>query len=293
MDKKLAFLGLGIMGSQMSRHLADAGFDLSVWNRTKGRPAHKVALDAGATLANSIEQAVRDASIIFLCLPDVPDVESVLFGQDGVADSARSGALVVDTSTIGPAFAKEVAIRLSKKGLRFLDAPFSGGDIGGKNATLTFMVGGSQSDFEECKPYFEVLGKNIHYCGSVGSGQSIKLCNQILCAINMVGVCEALHLGQFLGVDLKMVLEICQTGAGGSWALSNLGPRVLSGDFSPGFVMDHMINNLRLVRELSDKNIDLPGIDLSDRLFKEAQSISSTEAAKVGTHALIRAYTKK
>jgi len=284
----IALLGLGIMGSSMAVNFAKAGCTISAWNRTKGRPAETAVINAGGRIAGSIKEAVANAKIIFICLPDVPDVRELLFNDGGVMDSALPGSFVVDTSTTGPGFAKEVYDELKRSGMRFLDAPFSGGDVGGRDGTLTFMVGGDQSDFEVCKPYFEIIGKLAFWCGPSGSGQAVKLCNQVLCAVNMMAVCEAMQLADALGVPKQLMIDICKTGAGGSWALSNLAPRLVQGDLSPGFVLDHMLNNLRLVHESTDiGNSRMVATELAVRLFKEVQGL---ELGKVGTQAMIRAY---
>jgi 3-hydroxyisobutyrate dehydrogenase len=199
MNQQIAFLGLGVMGGYMAANLARGGYSVKAWNRTPNRPGVEVAASAGATVVSSIREAVEGADIIFSCVGDVPDVEEVILGTEGVAELAKPGAVVIDTSTIGPDAARKIGSELKKHNLRFLDAPISGGDIGAKNGTLTIMVGGEAADFEESKPVLEVLGKTIRLCGPMGSGQAVKLCNQVLCALHMVGLCEAmLGRGRYL-----------------------------------------------------------------------------------------------
>ncbi|HEY9729574.1 MAG TPA: NAD(P)-dependent oxidoreductase [Chroococcales cyanobacterium] len=291
MNKQVAFLGLGVMGGYIAANLARGGYSVKAWNRTPNRPGVEVAASAGATVVSSIREAVEAADIIFSCVSDVPDVEAVILGVGGVAESAQPGALVIDNSTIGPDAARKIGTELKKHNLRFLDAPISGGDIGAKNGTLTIMVGGEPSDFEESKPVLEVLGKTIRLCGPVGSGQAVKLCNQVLCALHMVGLCEAMELAKQQGIDPNLVVEVCSTGAAGSWALSNLGPKIVESDFRPGFMIKHILKDLRLVKEsLKSSSHELPGVEISDRLFKIVQSLDGGMGGEQGTQAMIRAY---
>ena len=291
MNEQIAFLGLGVMGGYMAANLARGGYSVNAWNRTPNRPGVEVAASAGATVVSSIREAVETGDIIFSCLGDVPDVEEVILGSGGVAEFAKPGALVIDTSTIGPDAARKIGTELKQHNLRFLDAPISGGDIGAKNGTLTIMVGGEPTDFEESKPVLEVLGKTIRLCGPVGSGQAVKLCNQVLGALHMVGLCEAMQLAQQQGIDPKLVVEVCSTGAAGSWALSNLGPKIVESDFRPGFMIKHILKDLRLVQEsLSASGQELPGVAISDRLFKIVKELDGGTGGEQGTQAMIRAY---
>ncbi len=294
MNKKLTFLGLGVMGGYMTANLAKSGCTVTGWNRTRDRPGVKIAAEAGAELTSSLKEAVESAEIIFSCLGDVPDVEEVLLGRDGVVNYAPKNALIVDTSTIGSTAAKAIGEKLAKNDLRFLDAPISGGDVGAKNGTLTFMVGGNEEDFAECEPFFQMMGKNIRLCGNVGSGQAVKMCNQILCALNLVGICEAMLLAEKQGIDPSLIVEVCSTGAAGSWALSNLGMKVANSDFAPGFMIKHIVKDLRLVREIAETaSLELPGTEFSDRLFKIVQSLGNGEGNEQGTQAMIRAYREQ
>lgn len=290
-DRKLAFLGLGIMGSAMAANLARAGCRVQAWNRTAGRPGETAVLQAGATLARSIAEAIADADIIFLCVNDVPDLEAVIFGSGGVCEHAKPGSIVVDMGTSGPKAAVKVSSELEKRGIKFVDAPVTGGDAGARNATLTVMVGADQNDFEECRPYFELLGKKIFLCGPVGSGQGVKLCNQILCAVNLVSVCEALRLADQLQIDRKLVIDVCSTGAGGSWSLANLGPKIADADFKPAFMIKLLLKDIKLIEEtIAGSGIDLPGTDLAKRLFNIAVEVGGSAGGDQGTQAMFRAY---
>jgi 3-hydroxyisobutyrate dehydrogenase len=270
----------------MVANLRQKGFTVKAWNRSpRANLAH---LNPVATLA----AAVEGAEIIFTCLGDIPDVEEVILGEQGVINCARPGALIVDMSTIGSVAARYLGEKLQARGFRFLDAPVSGGDIGAQKGTLTIMVGGAEEDFQECLPYFQALGKTIKLCGSVGSGQAVKLCNQILCALNMVGLCEALEMAKLQGIDPNLVIEVCQTGAAGSWALANLGPKIVGRDLEPGFMIKHILKDLRIVQEMvDDQDNHLPGVELSDRLFKLVADLQG--GREQGTQAMIRAYEEK
>lgn len=279
------------MGAPMTANLASKGFSVTAWNRTPNRPGIVVATDAGATIVSSIREAVESAEIVFTCVGDVPDVEAVILGNEGVAKYARPNALIVDMSTIGSAAARKIGEELQKRNLRFLDAPVSGGDIGAQKGTLTIMVGGDAKDFEECKPLFEAMGKNIRLCGAIGSGQAVKLCNQVLAAVHMVALCEAIALAKKQEIDPNLIVEVCSTGAAGSWALANLGPQIISGHLDPGFMVKHILKDLRLVQEIVQASGEtLPGTELAERLFKVVASLDGGKGAEQGTQAMIRAY---
>ncbi|CAD5918871.1 NAD(P)-dependent oxidoreductase [Planktothrix agardhii] len=287
---KTAFLGLGVMGGPMSVNLAASGYSVKAWNRTSDRLGVKIASEAGANIVSSIQEAVTDVDIIFTCVGDIPDVEAVILGEKGIINFAKPGAIVIDFSTIGSEAARRISQHLEPAKIQFLDAPVSGGDIGAKNGTLTIMVGGDQNTFETVKPLLETMGKTIRYCGKVGSGQGVKLCNQVLASLNMVGICEALLLAQKQGIDPNLVVEICSTGAAGSWALSNLGLKVAEGDFEPGFMIKHILKDLRIVQETLNCDPALPGTELADYLFKIVQKLDQGFGENQGTQAMIRAY---
>ena len=287
---KTAFLGLGVMGGPMSVNLAASGYSVKAWNRTSDRLGVKIASEAGANIVSSIQEAVTDVDIIFTCVGDIPDVEAVILGEKGIINFAKPGAIVIDFSTIGSEAARRIAQQLEPHQIKFLDAPVSGGDIGAKNGTLTIMVGGDQNTFETAKPLLETMGKTIRYCGKVGSGQAVKLCNQVLASLNMVGICEALLLAEKQGIDPNLVVEICSTGAAGSWALSNLGLKVANSDFEPGFMIKHILKDLRIVQETLNCDPALPGTELADYLFKIVQKLDQGFGENQGTQAMIRAY---
>lgn len=285
----VAFLGLGTMGGPMAGNLVRAGFEVRGWNRSAARPSACAAGEAGVQLRPGIAAAVDGASIIATCVADVPDVEEVLFGASGVAASAAPGTLVVDFSTIGPAAAREFATRLGDKGLRLVDAPVTGGDIGARAGTLTIMAGGEVEDFAQAEAVFAAVGKVARHCGPSGAGQAVKLCNNVLAALHMVALTEAMVLARRQGIDPALVVDVCSSGAAGSWALANLGPKVVARDFAPGFMVRHLIKDLRLALETPPgQGLDeLRGTILARGLLEKVEELGGSD---LGTQALILAY---
>lgn len=283
------------MGGSMAANLARRGYEVKAWNRTSDRPGVKIAAAGGATVVDSLQEAVSTAEIVFSCVGDVPDVEKVLLGDKGVLPFAQPDTLVVDMSTIGSEAAKQIGAKLQQQQLRFMDAPVSGGDTGAQQGTLTIMVGGAEADFNDCLPYLEAMGKNITLCGDVGSGQAVKMCNQILCAVYMVGICEAMQMAKQQGIDPNLIVDVCGTGAAGSWALSNLGEKIIDGDYAPGFAIKHIVKDLRLVQQINQslENRELPGTELADRLFKTVKKMDDGQGGEQGTQAMIRAYLNR
>jgi 3-hydroxyisobutyrate dehydrogenase len=295
MTQKIAFLGLGVMGGAMAANLVKRGYSVLGWNRTKDRPTIATFTSVGGTLADSLEDAVREADVVFSCLGDVPDVTEVLIGDIGAMHFARANTLFIDTSTIGSDAAKKIGNALMHDGLRFLDAPVSGGDVGARNGTLTFMVGGNPEDLQECLYLFEAMGSNIKHCGAIGSGQAVKLCNQTLVSVYMLALCETMQFAEKMGLDPRLIVDVCGSGAAGSWALTNLGMKVATGDYQPGFAIKHMLKDLRLVQEISDRQdldfpVDLPAIALAMQNFQKVSQLDDGQGAEQGTQAMIRAY---
>ncbi len=270
------------MGAPMAAHLARAGHNVRCYNRTKSKTQSVV--EAGATAFDTPHEATRNADIIITMVTDGPDVESILFGENGAfsnvkdhASSTRSsvadGVLCIDMSTISPDLTRDLARRVNEIGARYLDAPVTGGEVGAQNATLSIMVGGDETDFQKAQPIFQTLGKTITHCGEVGAGQSVKLCNQICGAMNLLGVCEALVLGEKMGVDLDAVIKVVGAGAGSSWAMCNLAPKIAAGDFAPAFMVDTQQKDMRLVAEAADAhNVPILGSETARNLWRVAQS---------------------
>jgi 3-hydroxyisobutyrate dehydrogenase len=284
----VAFVGLGIMGEPMAGHLLAAGNELYVHTRTKTRA--ESLLGRGAKWAQSPADAARQASTVFVCVPDTPDVEHVVLGKDGVLDGASKGAIVVDHSTISPAATRAMAEKAAQRGVMFLDAPVSGGDVGAKNATLAIMVGGDAAAFEKVRPLLAHMGKTITHCGGSGTGQLTKLVNQILVTVTNLAVCEALVFAKRNGLDLEKTIPALAGGAAGSWQLSNLGPRMVKGDYAPGFMIDLVVKDLRLLAEAAaQSHLDLPATSLVHQLFTQSQQSGS---GREGTQALFKIVEK-
>lgn len=255
----------------MAGHLLSAGHEVTVHTRTRARA--KDLLDRGAKWADSPAEAARAAEVVFICVPDTPDVEKVVLGDKGVASVARSGLIVVDHSTISPSATRAMAEALAKKGSRLLDAPISGGDVGAKNATLSIMVGGDEQAFKAVEPLLKHMGKTITYCGGSGTGQLTKLTNQILVSCTNLAVCEAIVFAKRNGLDLTKTIAALAGGAAGSWQFSNLGPKMIVGDFKPGFMVDLQAKDLRLVAQTAQEaQVTLAATTLVHHLFSTAQS---------------------
>jgi 3-hydroxyisobutyrate dehydrogenase len=285
-DQHIGFIGLGIMGRGMSRNLLDAGFALTVWNRTRQRADEIVA--AGATWADSPAAVSRTADIVIVCVSDTPDVEEVLTGDDGVIHGATAGTLVVDCSTISPAATRVLASTLAERDVAMLDAPISGGSEGAAQGTLSIMVGGPADQFERARTALDAMGQTITHVGEDhGAGQAVKLVNQILVVHNMLGIGEAMLLAAAEGLDLERTLAAVSGGAAGSWMLSNRGPQVAARDWSPGFTIDLQQKDLRLVLEAFER-LQLPavGTALISQLYATLQRRG---IGGEGNHALVKA----
>jgi 3-hydroxyisobutyrate dehydrogenase len=284
MEKKVGFIGLGIMGVPMVRNLMKAGFEVTVYNRTASK-ADKMAAE-GAVKANSPADVARKNSVIITMVSDTPDVEKVILGENGVIEGIQPEAVVIDMSTISPLATRKIAARLEEKKAHMLDAPVSGGEGGAIAGTLSIMVGGDTAILERCRPVLEAMGKTITYIGGHGMGQTTKLMNQILVAGNLNAVCEALVFAQKQGVDLQKAIEAVKGGAAGSWQLSNLGPKIIKRDFAPGFMVELLQKDLRLVNEAAESTkTPLLATTLIHQLFSSSESAGD---GKLGTQALAK-----
>lgn len=282
----LGFIGLGIMGAAMAGHLRRAGYPLFIHSRTKAKA--RELLDRGAVWCDSPAEVAARCRLVLTMVTDTPDVEAVLLGPGGAAERLEAGSRVVDLSTISPAATVRMADRLAARGITLLDAPVTGGEAGAREATLTIMVGGPKEAFEHVRPVLEHLGKRIVHVGPSGSGQMLKACNQILCAVNMIGVCEALLLARRAGLDQNLALDTLAGGAGGSWAWTNLGRRIIDGDLKPAFMIKLMQKDLRIVQSMAQElALPLPGTALAQQLFRAVEA--EPGGAELGTQAMIRA----
>lgn len=284
---RVGFIGLGIMGAPMAGHLLDAGHTLTVFNRTAAKCRDLLA--RGAHVAADPAGVARASEVVFLCVSDTPDVEEVLFAAGGVAEGVSGGTVVVDCSTISAEATRGFAAHLAQRGAVLLDAPLTGGDTGARAATLTIMVGGDEAAFERVRPLLEAVGKRILHMGPSGSGQQTKMVNQIVCALNVLAMAEGLHFAERCGMDLERVLEVISSGAAGSWALSNYAPRVLRGDYAPGFPMRLQSKDLRICSEAMERlGLRLEGTELTDRLFAAACEAGLADQGTQGLINLLR-----
>jgi 3-hydroxyisobutyrate dehydrogenase len=283
----IAFIGTGVMGRSMAGHLRAAGHELHVFNRTKDKA--KPLVDAGAVWHDSAGEAAAQADIVITMLGFPRDVEETYLGKGGIVEKARRGALVVDMTTSSPLLARRVSAAASERGLAALDAPVSGGDIGAREARLVIMVGGEPEAFARAQPVLSVIGKNIALQGPSGSGQHCKMANQIACAVGMVAWVEALAYAKRAGLDPSRVHGSISGGAAGSWALTNLGPRALGGDFAPGFYVKHIRKDIGIAVAAADEmGLSLPGLDCARKLY---DLVAEKGWDEFGTQVLYRLYT--
>jgi 2-hydroxy-3-oxopropionate reductase len=267
---RVGFVGLGIMGQPMARNALKAGFPVTVTNRTLAK-ADPLKTE-GATVVKTPREVAQRSDIVVTMVTSSPEVEAVTFGPDGIADGVHDGLLVIDMSSISPVATRAFAERAEEKGFRTLDAPVSGGEIGAVEARLSIMVGGADADVERARPLFEALGKTIVHIGGHGAGQACKLANQIAVAINNLGVSEALVFAAAMGIDLERTRQVIAGGAGSSWAMQNYAPKMLAGDFRPGFMVDHQQKDLRNVLDSAyASHLSLPGTSLAHALYNALQ----------------------
>lgn len=285
---KIGFIGIGVMGESMAGHLLKAGHDLYVYNRTKSKADRIVA--EGATWCEDVKSIARQCDLIFTIIGVPADVESVYLNEDGLVNHTKKGTILVDMTTSTPDLAKRIYEAGTQKGLKCLDAPVTGGDVGAKNGTLTIMVGGDQETFNEILPILELMGKTIVYMGAAGSGQHTKMANQIAIAGAAIGMVESLAYSKGAGLDLETVLKAITSGSAASWQLSNMAPRIINDDFNPGFFIKHFIKDMRIAStESKAMDVDLPGLDLVLSLYEECQK---RELENCGTQALYKLYEK-
>lgn len=272
------------MGAPMAVNLINAGFSVRCYNRTSAKTSP--VTDAGGAAFDTPREAVAGADLIVSCVTNGPDVEAIYFGADGAAAGAQSNALFVDMSTIAPAVAVSVGEKLRDKDFRFLEAPVTGGTLGATKGTLNILAAGEKSDFEEALPALEAMGGKITFCGGPGAGQGVKLCNQIMGAMNLLGVCEALVLCGKMNIEGDVLVEALNGGAATSWALQNLAPQINKGDYSPGFMVDTQQKDMGLVMEAAEQvQASLPGAALATQLWRASQAAGDGEE---GVHAMFK-----
>jgi len=285
MARSVGFIGLGIMGRAMARRLIDAGHRVTVWNRDASKAAELVA--AGARQAATPRAAAEGSEVVITIVTDSAAVEAVILGPDGAAQGATAGAVFVDMTTIHPSVARKVGLALKKQGVGFLDAPVTGMEFRAKDGTLSILVGGEKADLEKARDVLSVLGNKITWFGPQGAGQTAKACNQILCAVNMVGIVEALHLGRLNGLDPATLVEALSPGAGGSWALDRFGPQIVKRDFQPGGRIALMLKDLGIIEETArEVGLPLAGAAAAKKYFEDNRSNGEVD---LGTQAMYKA----
>lgn len=281
----IGWIGTGVMGKSMCGHLLRAGYRCVVFNRSASKAADLVS--AGAKLAETPATVAEQADIVFSMVGYPRDVREITLGKEGTLAAAKSGKVLVDMTTSEPSLAREIYEAAKSRGVHAVDAPVSGGDVGAREARLSIMIGGDGDTVEALMPLWNLMGKTIVHQGDAGSGQHAKMVNQILIASNMVGVCEALLYGYRAGLELETVLRSVSSGAAGSWSLSNLGPRIIGGDFAPGFFVEHFIKDMGIaLAEAERMQLALPGLALGKQLYV---ALSAQGHAKSGTQALLLA----
>jgi len=282
---RIGWIGTGVMGSSMCGHILTAGYRVTLHSRTKTKAQPLV--DLGAAWAENPLTVAAQSDMIFTMVGFPQDVRAVYFGETGILAGAQSGTVLIDMTTTNPTLSREIAERATTKGLSAIDAPVSGGDVGARNATLSIMVGGDRRAVQAVVPLFELLGNTIVHQGGPGTGQQAKLCNQIVIAGTMIGVCESLLYGFKAGLDLNRMLDSIRGGAAACWTLDHLAPRILQRNFDPGFFVEHFVKDMGLALEESQRmGLVLPGLTLVHQLYHRVIDLGH---GRSGTHALMLA----
>ncbi len=282
---RIGWIGTGVMGLSMCRHLMAKGYAATVYSRTKIKA--KPLLDEGAAWGDTPKAVAERSDVVFAIVGFPPDVREVFLGPQGALAGSRAGTVLVDMTTSEPSLAREIYEAARTKAVGSVDAPVSGGDVGARNATLSIMVGGDGDAIDAVRPLLECMGKTIVHQGPAGAGQHTKMVNQVLIASNMIGVCEALLYGYKAGLDLKTVLQSVGGGAAASWSLNNLGPRIMDRNFEPGFFVEHFIKDMGIALEEAKRmNLALPGLALANQLYLAVQAQGY---GRKGTQALMLA----
>ncbi|PIC56205.1 oxidoreductase [Sporosarcina sp. P12(2017)] len=286
--EKIAFIGTGVMGSSIVKHLINASYEVTVFTRTKSKA--KQLVGQGAKWANNVAEAIEHADIIFTMIGMPTDVEEVYLSDQGILANGHPSQIVVDMTTSSPELAIVIAEKAASLQMDSLDAPVSGGDIGARNGTLSIMCGGKKEVFEKLLPILSVFGKQIVYQGQAGAGQHAKMCNQITVAGNMIGACEAIAYAMESGLDPDTMLQSVTSGAANSFSLSDLGPRIITENYEPGFYVKHFVKDLHIALQEAERlNLKLPGLHLAYDMYADLLSKGYGEK---GTQVLIKKYIK-
>lgn len=266
--KKIAFIGTGVMGSSIVKHLLQADYEVTLYTRTKAKAED--LLEEGAKWSETAREASIGADVVFTMVGTPIDVEETYFGAEGIFAGSHGGQIFVDMTTSSPEVAKKIAKEAGERDIASIDAPVSGGDIGARNGTLSIMCGGEKEAFNRVFPVLSIFGDNIVYQGAAGAGQHAKMCNQIAIAPNMIGICESIAYAEKAGLNPDVVLKSISSGAAGSWSLSNLAPRILKEDFEPGFYVRHFVKDMDIaLKEAEAMELNLPGLQLARKMYNE------------------------
>lgn len=284
--KKIGFIGVGIMGKSMVRNLRKAGYEVSIYTRTKEKVEDVIS--EGAIWCNTVAECAKGQDVVITIVGYPKDVEEVYFGENGIIANADQGTYLIDMTTTSPKLAVRIYEAAKKEGLKALDAPVTGGDTGAKAGTLTILAGGEKEDFDACMPVFEAMGKNINYEGAAGNGQHTKMCNQIAIAGALAGACEAMVYAKKVGLDVDVMLKSISTGAAGSAQMNNVASKALDDNFDPGFFLKHFIKDMSLAdEEARDVSTELPVLE---EVLSMCRELEAEGMGDLGTQALIKHY---
>jgi 3-hydroxyisobutyrate dehydrogenase len=282
---RIGWIGTGVMGRSMCGHLMSAGYKVTLFTRTKEKAAD--LMERGARWAASPRDVAAASDVVISIVGFPHDVRQVLLADDGALAGSKPGNIIIDMTTSEPSLAVEIAEKAGKRDVTSIDAPVSGGDVGARNATLSIMIGGDEKTVAALEPIWKTMGQKWVYQGGPGAGQHTKMVNQVLIATGMIGVCEALLYGYKAGLNLDKVLESVASGAAGSWSLSNYGPRIMAGNFDPGFFVEHFIKDMGIaLAEARRMRLALPGLALAEQLY---EAVAAQGHARKGTHSLMLA----
>ncbi len=286
MNTTIGWIGTGVMGAPMCRHLLNAGYSIRVHNRTHSKADSLVK--SGAVWCDTPRQAALNSELIFTIVGYPEDVEQVILGNQGVLEGAEKGSIIVDMTTSTPELAEKIYQSAREKEIDSIDAPVSGGDVGARNGRLAIMAGGDEKAYKRVKPIFDILGENIRHMGGAGKGQHTKMCNQILIAGTMIGVVESLLYAWKTGMDRSEVIEIIGKGAASSWSINNLGTRIADGNYDPGFFIKHFVKDMRIaLDEARRMNLSLPGLALAEQFYTSAMALGYEN---LGTQGLYKVF---
>lgn len=287
--KSIGFIGVGVMGKSMVRNLMKKGFDVSIYSRTKTKTLD--VIEEGAKWCDTIAECVKNKDVVITIVGYPKDVEEVYFGENGILKNSKEGSVLIDMTTTSPKLSLKIYDEAKKINIHAIDAPVSGGDVGAKNGTLSIMAGGDKEIFDSVLPVFEAMGTNIIYEGKAGSGQHTKMANQIALSGAIAGVCEAITYARKTGLDVETMLSSINKGAAGSWQMDNMAPRMLKGNFDPGFFIKHYIKDMNIaVSEALEAGTSLP---ISEEVLNMYKDIASNGMEDLGTQALIKFYEKE